>query len=52
MFYAAASRCITKMNKTFLILGGYGNTGKIIAELLLKETNLNLILAGRIKYVS
>ncbi|HEY9853614.1 MAG TPA: saccharopine dehydrogenase NADP-binding domain-containing protein [Leptolyngbyaceae cyanobacterium] len=35
------------MSKTFLILGGYGNTGKLIADLLLKETEVQLILAGR-----
>ena len=37
------------MNKKFLILGGYGNTGRPIAELLLKETDVELILAGRDK---
>lgn len=35
------------MSKTLLILGGYGNTGRLIAELLLKETSVNLLLAGR-----
>jgi saccharopine dehydrogenase (NAD+, L-lysine-forming) len=34
------------MNKTFLILGGYGNAGRSIAQLLLQETELKLILAG------
>ncbi len=29
------------------ILGGYGNTGKLIAELLLKETESNITIAGR-----
>jgi len=33
--------------KIFLILGGYGQTGKLIAELLLQETDVQLILAGR-----
>ena len=33
--------------KTLLILGGYGNTGKLIAQLLLSETNVRIILAGR-----
>ena len=33
--------------KTFLILGGYGTTGILIAELLLKETDVRLILTGR-----
>jgi saccharopine dehydrogenase (NAD+, L-lysine-forming) len=31
----------------FLILGGYGNTGKCIAKLLLKESDIQIILAGR-----
>lgn len=35
------------MSKKFLILGGYGNTGRLIAELLLKETDVQIILAGR-----
>lgn len=35
------------MSKTFLILGGYGNTGKLISEFLLKYTDSKLILAGR-----
>ncbi len=30
-----------------LILGGYGNTGKIIAELLLKETESHIVISGR-----
>lgn len=34
-------------NRTFLILGGYGNTGFLLARLLLQETDLKLILAGR-----
>ncbi|UCF61857.1 MAG: saccharopine dehydrogenase NADP-binding domain-containing protein [Anaerolineaceae bacterium] len=34
-------------NKKLLILGGYGNTGRLIARLLLQETNAELILAGR-----
>lgn len=33
--------------KTFLILGGYGNAGILIARYLLQYTNLNLIIAGR-----
>jgi len=33
--------------KTILILGGYGNTGKRLAQLLLQETNVRLLLAGR-----
>ncbi|MDM8560443.1 saccharopine dehydrogenase NADP-binding domain-containing protein [Candidatus Parabeggiatoa sp. HSG14] len=35
------------MKKTFFILGGYGNTGRLIAELLLVETKVQLVLAGR-----
>ena len=35
------------MAKTFLILGGYGNTGRLIARLLLQETDVDLVLAGR-----
>lgn len=35
------------MSKTFLILGGYGNTGILISEFLLKYTNSKLILGGR-----
>lgn len=34
-------------NKPFLILGGYGSTGLLIADLLLQETDRKLILAGR-----
>ena len=33
--------------KTFLILGGYGNTGRLIARLLLRESGSQLVLAGR-----
>lgn len=33
--------------KTFLILGGYGNTGRLISRLLLQETSARLVLAGR-----
>jgi len=33
--------------KTFLILGGYGTTGKFIAKLLLQETDVQLIITGR-----
>ena len=32
---------------TIVILGGYGNTGCFIAELLLQETAVNIILCGR-----
>lgn len=35
------------MNKKFLILGGYGNTGRLIAERMLQETDARVILAGR-----
>jgi short subunit dehydrogenase-like uncharacterized protein len=30
-----------------LILGGYGNTGRALARLLLQESNVQLVLAGR-----
>ncbi|MFQ5583604.1 MAG: saccharopine dehydrogenase NADP-binding domain-containing protein [Calditrichia bacterium] len=33
--------------KSILILGGYGNAGRLIAKLLLKQTNLNIVIAGR-----
>jgi len=33
--------------KTFLILGGYGNTGKLISRLLMQESSVRLVLAGR-----
>lgn len=35
------------MAYTFLILGGYGNAGRLIADLILKESNSNLIISGR-----
>jgi saccharopine dehydrogenase (NAD+, L-lysine-forming) len=35
------------MKETILILGGYGNTGRLIAEYLLPECQANIILAGR-----
>ena len=34
-------------NNSILILGGYGNTGKPLARLLLQETDAQLVLAGR-----
>lgn len=33
--------------KTFLILGGYGNLGRVLTQLLLQETNISIVLAGR-----
>lgn len=33
--------------KKILILGGYGNTGVVLARLLLQETDSKIILAGR-----
>lgn len=33
--------------KKILILGGYGNTGRALARLLLKESNVRLVVAGR-----
>jgi hypothetical protein len=35
------------MNKTFLILGGYGNAGRLIAELLLQETPVQFSLSWK-----
>ncbi len=35
------------MSATILILGGYGNTGRALARLLLAETDARLLLAGR-----
>lgn len=35
------------MSHTFLILGGYGNAGSRIADLLLTETDCSLIISGR-----
>jgi len=34
-------------NKKIVILGGYGNTGALIAKYVLQETNCEIILAGR-----
>jgi saccharopine dehydrogenase (NAD+, L-lysine-forming) len=34
-------------NPTVLVLGGYGGTGKVFCRYLLKETVVNLIVAGR-----
>jgi len=36
-------------NQSILILGGYGNTGKYLAPLLLSQTDVRLVLAGRNK---
>jgi saccharopine dehydrogenase (NAD+, L-lysine-forming) len=33
--------------KTILILGGYGNTGRPLTRLLLQESDIHLLLAGR-----
>jgi saccharopine dehydrogenase (NAD+, L-lysine-forming) len=35
------------MAKRILILGGYGITGRLIASMMLKETDAQLVLAGR-----
>jgi saccharopine dehydrogenase (NAD+, L-lysine-forming) len=35
------------MQKKFLILGGYGNTGFLIARLLLQESDIHIVIAGR-----
>ena len=37
----------TMPGKTILIIGGYGNTGKKIARLLLDHTSANVVLAAR-----
>lgn len=37
------------MKKTILILGGYGGVGKSLSRLLLKETNVEVIISGRRK---
>jgi saccharopine dehydrogenase (NAD+, L-lysine-forming) len=34
-------------NKTILLLGGYGITGRLIARLLLEQIDIHLVLAGR-----
>lgn len=34
-------------NPTFLILGGYGNTGYVIARLVAQRTDARIVLAGR-----
>ena len=35
--------------KKILLLGGYGNTGRPLARLILQETQVSLVLAGRNK---
>ena len=35
------------MQKKILILGGYGNTGNLIGRLLLQESNVRIVTAGR-----
>jgi saccharopine dehydrogenase-like NADP-dependent oxidoreductase len=35
------------MGKSILILGGYGNTGRPLAEYLLQETTVQVVIAGR-----
>ncbi len=37
------------MPKQILILGGYGGVGKVIAKLLLEQTDVNIVIAGRRK---
>ena len=34
-------------NKTILVLGGYGSTGKVFCQYLLKETSANVVIGGR-----
>lgn len=38
--------------KTILVLGGYGQTGMPVAELLLKHADVNVVLAGRSKFMA
>ena len=33
--------------ESLLILGGYGGAGKVLADLLLQETKLRLLIGGR-----
>ncbi|MBE2222033.1 MAG: saccharopine dehydrogenase NADP-binding domain-containing protein [Anaerolineae bacterium] len=35
------------MNKTILVLGGYGSTGRPLCDLLLQETDVTVVVAGR-----
>ena len=35
------------MNKTILVLGGYGSTGRPLCNYLLQETDVNVVVAGR-----
>ena len=44
---ALAFKEVVMREKTFLILGGYGNTGRLISRLLLQESCARLVLAGR-----
>lgn len=44
---AIANKEAIMEEKTFLILGGYGNTGRLISRLLLQESGVRLVLAGR-----
>ena len=44
---AVAFKEVVMREKTFLILGGYGNTGRLISRLLLQESCARLVLAGR-----
>ncbi len=34
-------------NKTILVLGGYGSTGRPLCTLLLRETTVKVVIAGR-----
>ena len=40
---------LTMSGNTILLLGGYGSVGQRIARLLLKETQADLVIAGRRK---
>jgi saccharopine dehydrogenase-like NADP-dependent oxidoreductase len=38
---------LNSLNRTVLVIGGYGNAGLAISKLLLKHTDLYLVIAGR-----
>ncbi len=42
-------KVVKQMPIKFLLLGGYGEVGKTLARLLLKETSVDIIIAGRNK---
>jgi Saccharopine dehydrogenase NADP binding domain len=51
-YHRAATRYLEaqpdmEIRMTILVLGGYGGTGKVFCRYLLKETKLNVVVAGR-----